>query len=90
MSRAKCASRTPSRGSLDTVVGVTQLNNGMWFVHWFSRLPASGTFQCGATKLRLTTGLSNDQVTLSLKEAQGNNSLTVSIIHLNCSPVIPV
>jgi hypothetical protein len=52
----------------------TKLSNGMWFVHWTSAVPGSGTFQCAATKLELTSGLSNygDTVTLSLKEAQGN------------------
>jgi len=49
-----------------------QLNNGMWFVHWTSAVPGSGTFQCGATKLELISGLFKNQVTLSLKEAQGN------------------
>jgi hypothetical protein len=62
---------------------VTQLNEGMWFVHWTSRLPGSETIQCAATKLELTTGSSKNQVTLSLKEVQGDNSLNISNIHLN-------
>ena len=55
----------------------TQLDNGMWFVHWTSPVPGSETFQCGATKLELTSGLFKDQVTLSLKEAQGNTRVIV-------------
>jgi len=53
----------------------TKLSNGMWFVHWTSVVPGSGTFQCGETKLELITVFSKNQVTLSLKEAQGNKSI---------------
>jgi speckle-type POZ protein len=65
-------------------VTVTQLNNGMWFVHWISSVPQSETFQCGAAKLELTSCFSTNQVTLSLKEAQGNNCLNHSLELFTC------
>ena len=75
------------------VATVTQLNKGMWFVHWTSPVPGSETFQCGATKLELISGLTFEynQVTLSLKEAQGNDvSLCQSFELFTCCNVFTV
>ena len=51
---------------------VTELGNGMWFVHWFTISDSYENVQCGQTLLQLHSNLENSQVTLTLTAMQGN------------------
>ena len=58
---------------LVTMAVVTELGNGMWFIHWFTDTSSSSSdVQCGQTSLRLGSNLVNNQVTLNLTAMQGN------------------
>jgi hypothetical protein len=51
---------------------VTELKNGMWFVHFSTDGAGSEqTVQCGSTSLQLSSSMTDSQVTLSLNEIQG-------------------
>jgi hypothetical protein len=51
---------------------VTELKNGMWFVHWFTNASSSiQNIQCGQTTLQLYSTLVNSQVNLTLTATQG-------------------
>ena len=54
------------------MAAVTELGNGMWFVHWFTNASNSvQNAQCGQTSLQLYSTLVDNQVTLTLTAIQG-------------------
>jgi hypothetical protein len=52
---------------------VTDLKNGMWFIHWFTDASyAVETVQCGRTSLELESTIVNTKVNLYLGALHGN------------------
>jgi hypothetical protein len=60
---------------------VTQMNHGMWFIHWTAGLESQTTFQCEGTTFELTSSSFRNQLALSLKENEGNMSFILPIIY---------
>ena len=56
---------------LVTMAAVTELGNGMWFVHWFTNASNLTKVQCGQMLLQLSSNIVNNQVTLTITAMHG-------------------
>ena len=60
---------------LVTMAAVTELGNGMWFIHWFTdTLRSSSNVQCGQTTLELQLNIVDGEVTLTLTAIRGTGN----------------